>query len=410
MDSPTTNTSFPWNKSEAGPRIILFVGKGGVGKTTSAAATALASAKHGYRTIVLSTDPAHSLSDSFDMKLGKEPTPLSANLWGQETDVYYNLNMYWGVVQEWIKALISWRGVEELVADEIALLPGMEELANLLWINQHHKSGDFDVIIIDCAPTAETLQLLSFPDVANWWVERIMPVHRRLMGIVRPIVGRFSDVPLPTGEVYDAGEDLIRRLATLRSLLANPELASVRLVMNPEKMVIKEAHRTFTYLNLYGYAVDAIICNRLLPEEIHAGSYLSGWKQAQLQHHQTVVESFSPLPVFDVPLFEQEVVGLEMLDRAGQAIYGGGDPTTIFFRGHAQEFIEDDGRYRLTIAMPFASKEEINLVRNGDELIVSVGNQRRNITLPRSLLKLVVKSARFQDERLVITFAPDESA
>ncbi|KPK21548.1 MAG: arsenic-transporting ATPase, partial [Dehalococcoidia bacterium SM23_28_1] len=249
-------------------RIILFTGKGGVGKTTMAAATALRASQLGHRTVVLSTDAAHSLADSFDLPLGPEPAPVAANLWGQETDVYYNLEKYWGTVQQWLRALLSWRGLDELVADEVATLPGMDELSNLLWINEHYASGRYEVIIVDCAPTGETLRLLSFPDIAGWWVEKILPVHRRMVKVIRPMVRPFSDIPLPTDEVYGAGEDLFRRLEELRALLNSVDETSVRLVLNPEKMVIKEAQRTFTYLNLYGYATDAVICNRLIPAEV----------------------------------------------------------------------------------------------------------------------------------------------
>jgi len=233
-----------------------------------AAATALRASQLGHRTVVLSTDAAHSLADSFDLPLGPEPAPIAANLWGQETDIYYNLEKYWGKVQEWVRALLSWRGLDELVADEVATLPGMDELSNLLWINDHYASGRYDVIIVDCAPTGETLKLLSFPDIAGWWVEKFLPVHRRMVKVIRPMVRPFSDMPLPTDEVYGAGEDLFRRLEELRALLASVDETSVRLVLNPEKMVIKEAQRTFTYLNLYGYATDAVICNRLIPAEV----------------------------------------------------------------------------------------------------------------------------------------------
>ncbi|MFQ5879726.1 MAG: ArsA family ATPase [Dehalococcoidia bacterium] len=391
----------------AGPRIILFLGKGGVGKTTAAAATALRAAQRGYRTVVLSTDAAHSLADSFNTPLGNEPTAIAPNLWGQETDVYYNLSRYWGVVQEWIKALMAWRGIDELVADEIAVLPSMEELSNLLWINHHHQEGEYDVIIVDCAPTAATLRLLSFPDAASWWVDRILPLHRRLMGLVRPVVRSFSDMPLPSEDVYAAGEDLIRRLAQLRSFLADTETSSVRLVLNLEKMVIKETQRTFTYLNLYGYATDAILCNRLLPQQVR-DRFFEAWKESQDYYLEAVKEAFSPLPILGVPLLNQEVVGLPMLEQVAAALYGEGDPTAILYRGQSHEFTQEDGRYVLTIALPFASKEEISLVRTGDELIVRVGRERRNIILPRAFHGLSPVSARLRDDKLRITFAPQE--
>jgi arsenite-transporting ATPase len=384
-------------------RIILFTGKGGVGKTTMAAATALRASQLGHRTVVLSTDAAHSLADSFDLPLGPEPAPIATNLWGQETDVSYNLGKYWGTVQEWVRALLSWRGLDELVADEVASLPGMDELSNLLWINDHHASGCYDVIIVDCAPTGETLKLLSFPDIAGWWVQKLLPVHRRVVKVIRPMVRPFSDIPLPTDEVYMAGEDLFRRLEELRALLASVDETSVRLVLNPEKMVIKEAQRTFTYLNLYGYATDAVICNRLIPAEVE-DRYFQGWKTAQEQYFRLIQECFSPLPLFTAPLMKQEVVGLDMLEQVAAALYDQKDPTQLFFRGPVQEVTREDGRYVLTIALPFVSKEQISLMRAGDELLVNVGSFKRSIILPRMLHGLRTLGAKFEGNKLCIAF------
>ncbi|MGQ9572693.1 MAG: ArsA family ATPase [Dehalococcoidia bacterium] len=384
-------------------RIILFTGKGGVGKTTIAAATALRAAQLGHRTVILSTDAAHSLADSFDLPLGPEPAPITPNLWGQETDVYYNLEKYWGTVQQWLRALLHWRGLDELVADEVATLPGMDELSSLLWINDHYASGCYDAIIVDCAPTGETLKLLSFPDIAGWWVEKILPVHRRMVRVIRPMVRPFTDIPLPTDEVYGTGEDLFRRLQELRALLASVDETSVRLVLNPEKMVIKEAQRTFTYLNLYGYATDAIICNRLIPAEVE-DRYFQSWKMAQEQYFRFIQECFSPLPLFTAPLMEQEIVGLEMLGKMATALYGDKDPTQLFFRGPVQEVTSEDGRYVLTIALPFVSKEQLSLARAGDELIINVGSFKRSIILPRLLHGLSTLGAKFEGNKLRIAF------
>jgi arsenite-transporting ATPase len=368
-----------------------------------AAATALRASQLGHRTIVLSTDAAHSLADSFDLPLGPEPAPIASNLWGQETDVYYNLEKYWGTVQQWLRALLSWRGLDELVADEVATLPGMDELSNLLWINDHHASGRYDVIIVDCAPTGETLRLLSFPDIAGWWVDKILPVHRRVVKVVRPMVRPFSDIPFPTDEVYEAGEDLFHRLEELRTLLGSVDETSVRLVLNPEKMVIKEAQRTFTYLNLYGYATDAVICNRLIPAEVE-DRYFQGWKTAQEQYFRLIQECFSPLPVFTAPLMEQEVVGMEMLNQVAVALYEQEDPTQLFFYGPVQQVTSEDGRYVLTIALPFVSKEQLSLMRQGDELIVNAGSFKRSIILPRVLHGLDTLGAKFDGNKLRIAF------
>ncbi len=388
-------------------RIILFTGKGGVGKTTMAAATALRASQLGHRTVVVSTDAAHSLGDSFDMELKPEPRPLADNLWGQETDVYYNLETHWGTVQEWLRALLAWRGLDEMVADEVATLPGMDELSSLLWINDHYNSGRYDLIVVDCAPTAETLKLLSFPEIAGWWVEKLLPIHRRVVGALRPMVRPFTDLPLPTEEVYAAGEDLFRRLQELRDLLCTEE-ASVRLVLNPEKMVVKEAQRTFTYLNLYGYPTDAVICNRLIPGEVE-DQYFDTWKSAQQEYYRLVQESFSPLPILAVPLMTQEVVGRTMLERVADVLYGDQDPTQLFFRGRVQEVAHEDGTYVLSIALPFVGKEQISLTQSGDELTIRVGTFKRNVILPRLLVGLTAQGAKFEDDRLRITFgARDE--
>ena len=389
-------------------RVILLTGKGGVGKTTVAAATALRSARLGYRTVVLSTDAAHSLGDSFDIPLGPEPKAIGDKLWAQETDVEYNLRKHWGIVEQWLRSLLQWRGLDELVADEIAILPGMDELSALLWVNQHCGSGDFDVVIVDCAPTGETLKLLSFPDVAGWWVEKMLPIHRRVVGVLRPVIRPFTNLPLPGDDVYDAGEDLFRRLEGLHALLADPDVSSVRLVLNPEKMVIKEAQRTFTYLNLYGYATDAVVCNRLLPEAVQDG-YFQTWKITQQEHFRVIQESFSPLPVFTVPLMEQEVVGTVMLEKVAAALYGDEDPTRLFVRGPVQEVVSEDGRYVLTIALPFVTKEELSLVRNADELVVHAGNFKRNIILPHLLQGLPVLGAKFEGDKLRISFGEESS-
>jgi len=284
----------------------------------------------------------------------------------------------------------------------------MDELSALLWVNQHCGSGDFDVVIVDCAPTGETLKLLSFPDVAGWWVEKMLPIHRRVVGVLRPVIRPFTNLPLPGDDVYDAGEDLFRRLEGLHALLADPDVSSVRLVLNPEKMVIKEAQRTFTYLNLYGYATDAVVCNRLLPEAVQDG-YFQAWKIAQQEHFRVIQESFSPLPVFTVPLMEQEVVGTVMLEKVAAALYGDEDPTRLFVRGPVQEVVSEDGRYVLTIALPFVTKEELSLVRNADELVVHAGSFKRNIILPHLLQGLPVLGAKFEGDKLRISFGEESS-
>ncbi len=387
-------------------RIILYTGKGGVGKTSVAAATALRAARLGHKTLVMSTDAAHSLGDSFDRPLGGEPTELAPNLDGQELDVYHEIDVHWGTLQAWLRALMAWRGMDEIIADEMAVLPGMEELAGLLYLTNYYESSAYDVIIVDCAPTGETLRLLSFPDVLRWWMDRIFPIQRAAAKVVRPVLKRLTTLPMPEDQVYQAAVALFARLDDMHRMLTTEDLASVRLVMNPEKMVIKESQRTFTYLNLYGYGTDQVICNRMIPEDV-TDSYFSGWRAAQKRHFQEVVDGFSPLPILTAPLMDQEVVGLEMLDRFGTAIYGDEDPTRMFFRGRAHRVEQTEAGYDLFLATPFTGRDALDVVQIGDELVVKIGNQRRNLVMPRVLVGLTIAEAKLEGDELRIRFTRD---
>ena len=384
-------------------RIILYTGKGGVGKTSTAAATALRCAERGQRTIVLSTDIAHSLADSFDMPLSPEPIQIAPNLWAQESDIYFNVAKYYGVVKEWMHTLFTWRGLDDVMAEELAIVPGMDELASLFWIAEHHDSGAFDTIIVDCAPTGETLRLLAVPESARWWLEKIFPMQRRIVQMTGPMVRRMTGMPVPDDAVFAAGEALFRLLDRIHSLLADPELSTVRLVVNAEKMVIKEAQRTYTYLNLYGYVVDLVICNRLLPEEAEGG-YFTTWREQQARHWRLIEEGFSPLPIRAVPYFEQEVVGLEMLRRLGDALFGDDDPSAIFYHGRAYDVQRLDGGYRLELALPFTEKGNVAAKRVGDELLLEVGPYRRTLVLPRALAELQISTAHMNEGKLRINF------
>src|SRR5438874_8085958 len=343
-------------------RILVYTGKGGVGKTSVAAATATRCAALGHRTVVLSTDLAHSLADSLDVPLGPVPKQIAPNLWAQETDIYDNLETHWGDIQKCLNAVLRWSGeVDHLVADELTVLPGMDELANLLWINRHRESGDFDTIVVDAAPTGETLRLLSFPDVMRWWMQRIFPIQRRAMGIARPLLKRLVDIPLPTEQVYDSVERLFGQLDTLHAMLIDPRMTTIRLVLNPEKMVISEAQRTSTYFHLFGYPMDLVIANRILPDEI-TDPYFAAWKDAQQRYMRRVVEGFTPVPIKTSPLFDHEVVGLEALGQMGAALYGGEDPTTIYFEGRTQVLETlPGGACRMTLPLPFATRGDVTL-------------------------------------------------
>lgn len=393
-------------------RIIIYTGKGGVGKTSVAAATALRCARIGYRTCVLSTDTAHSLADSLDVPLGPEPRPVVDSLWAQEVDVHYSLQKHWGTFKRYLSGVLTRQGVDQLYAEEFAVVPGLDEGASLLWLNQYAEEGRFDVVVIDAAPTAETLRLLGLPDASRWWFERLFPLGegaaRMLRPIARPLLGNF---PVPDEETLEAFESLFEQLGSIHTLLSDPLHSTMRLVVNAERMVIKEAQRTFTYLNLYNYLTDAIICNRLLPEEVQ-DPYFLGWKVSQAANLELIEECFAPLPVFTAPLFRQEMGGLELLGALADEIFGENDPSRRFFEGQAHkiEAREDDG-YILSLPLPFTEKEDIELYRDKDELTIRVGNQRRNFVLPRALWELEATEARFSGGTLKINFVrpqPDQ--
>jgi arsenite-transporting ATPase len=382
---------------------MLYTGKGGVGKTSVAAATALRCADLGYRTVVVSTDAAHSLADSFDIVIGNEPVEIAPNLKGQEIDVLHQMERYWGTVQEWLTTVLSWRGVNELIADEASVLPGMDELASLLQIVYLHDSQEYDAIIVDCAPTGETLRLLSLPEVAKWYLSHIFPVERQVMKMAGPLIRSVTDLPIPDDRVFESIRDVIMQLDRMHQLLADTALSSIRLVLNPEKMVIKEAQRTFTYLNLYGYSTDLIISNRIIPASV-GDKYFNAWKGSQERYGHLVEEAFAPLPILKVPLMDQEVVGVEMLRKMADSIYGSQDPTKLFYVGQPQSIEKVGDDYVLKLRLPFVGKENVNLARNGDELAISIGNFRRNIILPRVLAVQDVKKAKFEGDYLVLSF------
>jgi arsenite-transporting ATPase len=384
-------------------RIMLYTGKGGVGKTSVAAATALACARRGLRTLVLSTDAAHSLADSFDTALAPDPKLLSSNLWAQEIDVYHQIDQYYSIIQDYMSKVLAWRGLDDVIAQEMTAFPGMDELASLLVVEQHHDSGTYDVIIIDAAPTGETLKFLSFPDIASWWLQKIFPLQRKAVQLLGPVVQPLLNIPMPPDEVFEAIKTGMVRLQRLHTILADPETASIRLVVNPEKMVIKEAQRTYTYLGLYGYVTDLVICNRVWPEAAQEG-YFAGWKDIQQKYLGVIEESFVPLPIRRIPMFNQEVVGMDMLNRMAEALFGGDDPAQVFYTGKAQTIEKRDGDYLLSVPLPLASKEAIDLTRLGDELIVRIGNQRRNLILPRVLVDRQVAEAKLEDGQLRILF------
>lgn len=385
------------------PRTILYTGKGGVGKTSVAAATARMCARAGLRTVVLSTDPAHSLSDSFEVQLGPEPTPVGDRLWGQEVRAQREMETNWAAVQDWLGKLLADRGIERVRAEELTVPPGMDELFSLLQIKRHHQRAEFDVVIVDCAPTGETLRLLGFPDIARWWLERVFPWERRLVGAARPLARTF-DVPLPGPEVFDEVQRLVRNMIEMNSILRDAERCTIRLVMNPDRMVIKEAQRTFTYLNLYGYLTDAVIVNRIFPDDVEGG-YFGAWLGHQRRNLEQVREGFAPVPVLTSRYFEEEVVGPQMLDRLGADLFVGGyAPQDVLHTELTQVLTTEGDVATLRIPIPFTEKAEIDLKKVGDELIVSVGGEKRTIILPSALADHSPSGASFEAGTLKVTF------
>jgi arsenite/tail-anchored protein-transporting ATPase len=385
-------------------RIIVHTGKGGVGKTSISAATALRCAEMGLKTIVISTDTAHSLGDSLDMEIGPEPIELHPNLWAQEVDARYSMDKYWGSFQKYMVALFTQRGVKDIVAEEVTILPGFEEGAHLLWIDKYVREKTFDVLIVDAAPTAETLRLLSLPDVTRWWLEKVLSLSKGAARFLRPIAKPLLGTELPDQEAFQSIDNLFKTLDNVRKLLSDPELSSMRLVVNPEKMVIKETQRTYTYLSLYGYATDAVICNRILPDSV-TDPYFAQWKDLQKQNIELIGETFGHLPLFKAPMFDRDVNGLDTLRRLGDALFSEHNPTDIMFKGSTQQITkEDNGSYKLRVLLPFADRRDLDLYRSADELTLRVGPYRRNIVLPHALWDLEIGDAKFEEAGLNIHF------
>ena len=384
-------------------RIILFTGKGGVGKTTIASATALSVASSGTKTLLMSTDPAHSLGDCFDVDLGPRPTEVAPNLWAEQIDPQQRLEENWREIQQHAIAVLNWAGLAEVEAEELAVIPGLDELFALADVKSHHDEGPWDVVIVDCAPTGETLRLLSLPDIIQWYMERIFPVERRVMGALRPVARRVTSLPLPDDSVYEAVRRFYDRLDGVRQILTDGDVTSVRLVVNPERMVIAEARRTFTYLNLFGYRVDAVIVNRILPEEI-TDPYFDRWKEIQKDHLDAIQASFSPLPLLPARLRDDEIVGADRLLEFGSELYGQQDPATVLFTDDPMTIKKRGDAYILSLRLPFTRREDLDLSQKADELFVRVGPYRRTIMLPRALLARGVTSAHLVGDRVDVVF------
>jgi arsenite/tail-anchored protein-transporting ATPase len=387
----------------AATRILLFTGKGGVGKTTAAAATALRCADSGLRTLALSTDPAHSLGDAFDASLGPLAAPVSGDLWAQQLDAQDRMEDAWADIQRYLLEVFHWAGVEGMEAEELSVIPGLDEVFALADIRQHATSGEWDVVVVDCAPTAETIRLLSLPDVLGRYMERVFPVGRRINKVVSPLMARVTSAPVAGDDVFAATERFYRRLAGVRELLADGRRTSVRLVVNPERVVIAEARRTHTYLSLFGYHVDAVIANRLLPEAVR-DPWFDRWKAAHAEHLAAIDAGFAPVPVLRVPLQPCEQVGPDALRTFADALYGDEDPTARFGSHEPMRVRRRDQAMVLEIDLPFTDRDELELGRAGGELLVRVGPYRRAIMLPDALRRRAVGDARLDGGRLAVTF------
>jgi len=386
-------------------RLILFTGKGGVGKTTLAAATALLCSKQGYKTLVISTDAAHSLSDSFEVPLANASRKIVPNLFGREVSALEEIEKKWGDIKGYLVALFASQGVDSIEAEELSVFPGMEELFSLMEIRNYRKTGEYDVIIVDCAPTADTLRLLSAPEITNWYLKHIFPIQRTAARAVRPIASRILPFPFPEDRIFEALRKLTLQLAEMKEILEDSKHTSIRLVINPEKMVIKEAQRAYTFFNLFGFSVDAIIINRLIPCEVE-DPYFEKWKTIQESYRKMIEEIFSPLPNLALPLLDTEIVGLPLLEKIGETVYGGQDPARMIFAQKPIQISKNNGRYVMTLRLPFLEKTDLDLTQKGEELIVKAGSFKRNIMLPRVLLHLSVKEAKLEEDQLRIVFAP----
>jgi arsenite/tail-anchored protein-transporting ATPase len=381
-------------------RTILYTGKGGVGKTSVAAATALKASRAGKNVLVMSTDPAHSLADAFDTEIGPEPKEMATGLWAQEMDHTSMIEDNWSEIQGYMTTLFEWQGTDTLAADELAMLPGMDELFGLLKVRQHNQEGLYDALILDAAPTGETLKLLSLPDHMSWYVEKIFPLQRRAAKLVRPFANRARSLPpLPEDSVFAAGQRFYEAIASVEEILTDRDDASVRLVVNAEKMVIAEARRAYTYLNLYDYGVDTVVVNRLLPDSV-TDPYFAGWREAQGRHMKTIEDSFAPIPILTARLYDREMFGLEALGALAEDVFEEAEPLDLLFKGATHDIIKNDGGYDVVFQLPLAEKRKVDLSKKGAELLVKVGGYRRNILLPDALARLSAAGASFEEGAL----------
>lgn len=384
-------------------RIVIVTGKGGVGKTSISAATAYKASQLGLKTLVMSTDQAHSLGDSFDCQLGGEAQKIAKNLYAQEIDVRAELYKHWNHIKDFIRNTFQSRGIDNILAEELSVFPGMDELFSILILKDLYINNAYDLVIMDCAPTAATIRQLSFPEVGSWYLKKIFPIQRNAVKIARPIAQSLYDVQLPGEGVFENIENIVTALTGMKEILANPEITSIRFVINLEKMVIKEAQRAFTYMNLFGYNVDGIFVNKIFPQDLEEG-YFNRWKKLQKDYTETVYSSFSPVPIFKANLFDQEIVGFEMLEKLANHIFEDKNPAEIFYKDKPIEIKADNGNYILEWRMSSLNKNEIELWTKGEELILQTPQYSRNMILPRVLVGKDIYEAKYENDKLRIVF------
>ncbi|MEP7090247.1 MAG: ArsA family ATPase [Nocardioidaceae bacterium] len=383
-------------------RIILFTGKGGVGKTTAAAGTAAVAAAEGLRTLVLSTDAAHSLADAFGVPIGSEPTPVAERLFVQQVDAQQRFERSWLEIQGYLLTVLEAAGVDPITAEELTVIPGAEEVLALLELRTQVLSGDWDVVVVDCAPTAETLRLLALPEALGWYMDRVFPVERRIVRALRPVLARAAGVPMPHDAVFDAVERLHRDLEEVHALLTGAD-ASIRLVLTPETVVVAEARRSLTTLSLFGYRVDGVVANRVFPAE-DADDWRRTWVAAQAAVLAEVEQSFTGLPVWRSTYRASEPVGIEALQDFARQAYAADDPLARATGEPPMTVTRTRTGATLRIALPFVATSDIDLARHGDELVVTVGSYRRLIAMPTALSRHSITGARIDDGALKVRF------
>lgn len=384
-------------------RLILYLGKGGVGKTTTAAATAVRAADLGHRTLVVSTDVAHSLADALDVPLQSQPTQVAPNLWGQEINVLDEVRRHWGQLQSYLQNVLRRKGVNEVAAEELSVIPGMEEVVSLMHIRRQAREGNFDAVIVDAAPTGETVRLLTMPETFQWYAGRVLNWEQSTVKLARPLVRAL----IPASDVFQSLPKFMAEVDDLRATLTDPKVSSYRLVLTPERMVLKEAQRAATYLALYGYPIDGAVLNRVLPDDVQQGaSFLERLYAIQQGYRKQAHELFAPLPIWEAPYEARDLRGIDDLRRLGETLFGADDPTQIFFNGPTQELTKVGEEYMLRLPLPHVELDKVNMTKRGDQLFVEIGNFRRELILPLTLADREATRAVFKHGVLEVRFGP----